>query len=67
MSRIVSLVVSAAINASTIPALATECTTTKAIDASHARWAMVRSQPANAADTDKTCRACATAFYGRCR
>jgi hypothetical protein len=48
---------------STIPAVAAECTSNKDIDASRTRWATLRSQPANAADSDKTCRAYAASFY----
>ena len=61
MRRIFVLIVSAAINASTIPALAADCA--KDIDASHARWATVRSQPVNATDNEKICRAYAASFY----
>jgi hypothetical protein len=57
------LVASAAINAATIPAVASECTLSKDIDASRARWATLRSQPANAADYEKACRAYAASFY----
>jgi hypothetical protein len=64
MRRIAVLIASAAINASTIPALAAECTSNKGIDASCARWATVQSQPANAvADKEKSCRAYAASFY----
>jgi hypothetical protein len=63
MRRIVGLIASAAINASLIPAVAAECTSNKDIDASRTRWATLRSQPANAADSEKTCRAYAASFY----
>jgi len=63
MRRIISLIASAAINASMIPAVAAECTSNKDIVASRARWATLRSQPANAADSEKTCRAYAASFY----
>ena len=63
MRRIVVLIASAVINASTIPALAAECTSIKDIDASRSRWEQLRSQPAKAADKDKTCRAYAASFY----
>jgi hypothetical protein len=62
MKRIAVLIVSAAINASTIPALAAECTS-KDINGSCARWATVSSQPANAVDNEKTCHAYAASFY----
>ena len=63
MRRIAVLIASAAINASAIPAVAAECTSIKDIDASRSRWEMVRSQPAKAADKEKTCRAYAALFY----
>ena len=63
MRRIAVLIASAAINASTIPALAAESTSNKDIDASRAHWATVQSQPANAADKEKACRAYAASFY----
>ena len=63
MRRIAVLIASAAINASTIPAVAAECTSIKDIDASRSRWEMLRSQPAKAADKEKTCRAYAASFY----
>ncbi|OKO88191.1 hypothetical protein AC629_10655 [Bradyrhizobium sp. NAS80.1] len=63
MRRIAVLIASAAINASTIPAIAAECPSNKDIDGSCARSAMVQSQPANAADKEKTCRAYAASFY----
>jgi hypothetical protein len=61
--RIIALIASAAINASTIPAVAADCTLNKVIDASRTRSATVRSQPANAADNEKACRAYAASFY----
>jgi hypothetical protein len=63
MRRITVLIASAAINASVIPAVASECMSNKDIDASRTRWATIRSQPANAADRQKTCRAYAASFY----
>jgi hypothetical protein len=63
MRRIAVLIASAAINASTIPAVAVEFTSNKAIDASRARSATVHRQPTTAADNEKTCRACAASFY----
>ena len=63
MRRIAVLIASALINASTIPALAAEYTSSKDIDASRARLATVRSQYVNAADNEKTCRAYAASFY----
>ena len=63
MRRILVLIVSAAINASTIPTVAAECTSVKDIDASRSRWEMLRSQPDKAADKEKICRAYAASFY----
>jgi hypothetical protein len=63
MRRILALIVSAAINASTIPAVAAEFTSNEDMDASRALSATVHSQPATAADNEKTCRAYAASFY----
>ena len=63
MRRILALIVSAAINTSTIPAVAAEFTSNKDMDSSRALSATVHSQPANAADNEKTCRAYAASFY----
>jgi hypothetical protein len=62
MRRIIVLIASVAINASTLPTVAAECTSNKDIDASRTRWATLRSQPANAPD-NKICRAYAASFY----
>ena len=63
MSRISILIVSAAINAFAIPAVAAECTAINDIEASRSRWEIVRSQTAKAADKEITCRAYAASFY----
>jgi hypothetical protein len=63
MGRIIVLIASAGIIASTNPTVASECTPNKDIDASRTRWATLRSQPANAAENEKTCRAYAASFY----
>ena len=63
MRRIALLFASAVINVSTIPAVASECMSTRDLDASRARWATLLSQPANVVDQEKTCRAYATSFY----
>jgi hypothetical protein len=60
MRRIAVLIVSAAINASTIPAVAADYTSNKDIGAGSAT---VHSPPLNAADNEKTCRAYAASFY----
>ena len=63
MRRIAVLIASAAINASAIPSLAAECTSSKGIDASCARSATVDSQSANAANKEKVCSGYAASFY----
>jgi len=63
MRRIAVLIASAAINASTIPALAAECTSNKDIDAFCTRWPTEQSQPASAEGREKSCRAYAASFY----
>ena len=63
MRRITVLIASALINASTIPGLAAESTSSKDINAVRAISATVHSKPANAADDEKTCRAYAASFY----
>jgi hypothetical protein len=60
MRRIAVLIASAAINACTIPAVATECTSSKEFCA---RWAAAQSQPVNTTDKEKSCRAYAASFY----
>lgn len=63
MRRMIGLVVSAAINASTIPAVAADSVSNKDIDAARTRSATVRSQLGGAADSEKACRAYAASFY----
>ena len=63
MSRLSVLSASTATNSSMNRVPAAECTSIKDIDAYRSRWEMVRSQPATAADKEKTCRAYATSFY----
>ena len=63
MRSITVLIASALINASTIPGLAAESTSSKDINAVRAISATVHSKPANAADNEKICRAYATSFY----
>jgi hypothetical protein len=62
MRRIAVLIATVAIIAS-IPAVAAESTSNKDIDATRTRSPTVRSQPANAADNEKACRAYAASFY----
>jgi len=54
MRSITVLIASALINASTIPGLAAESTSSKDINAVRAISATVHSKPANAADDEKT-------------
>jgi hypothetical protein len=63
MMRFAALFTSAVINVSTIPALASECASTKDIDASRARWTTVRTHLAKTADKETNCRAYAASFY----
>ena len=63
MRRIFVFIASAAINASTIPAVAAECASIKDIDASRSRWELLRSQPDKAADRERACSAFAASFY----
>ena len=63
MKGIFVIIASAAINASSIAGSATECVSTKDIDASRTRWAALRSQPTKAVDNEKACRAYAASFY----
>jgi hypothetical protein len=63
MRGIIIFIASAAINASTIPAVAADYTLNKYIDASRTRLATVHSQPADATDNEKICRAYAASFY----
>ncbi|WP_156918199.1 hypothetical protein [Bradyrhizobium sp. Cp5.3] len=62
MRRITILIASALINASTIPGLAAE-STLKDVNAARVVSATVHSEPGNAADNEKTCRAFAASFY----
>jgi hypothetical protein len=63
MRRLIALIASAAINASTIPAVAADCMPNKDIDALGTHWAMLRNQPASAANKEKACRAYAASLY----
>jgi hypothetical protein len=63
MRRLIVLIVAAAIKASLLPVVASECASNKDVDASRARWEMLRSRPAKVADIEKTCRAYAVSFY----
>ena len=63
MRSIAVLIASAAINASTIPALAADGMPNNYIATFRTQWATLRSQPASATDKEKTCRAYAASFY----
>ena len=63
MKRIAVLIASAVINASTIPAVAAECTSIKHVDTSCTRLANVNSKQVDAADNEKICRAYTASFY----
>jgi hypothetical protein len=62
MRRTAVLIVSAAINASTIPTVAAESTSIKDIDPPSARQTTAVSQSTDAANTEKTCRGYAASF-----
>ena len=63
MRRICVLIASAALHASTIPALAAECPAKEDTDAFCARGPTIQSQPASAGDKEKSCRGYAASFY----
>jgi hypothetical protein len=63
MTRSTVFLVSAVINISTLPALASECPSPGDIAASRTRWATVRSQLVRASDNETSCRAYAASFY----
>jgi hypothetical protein len=63
MIRLAILLTSATINASSVPAAASQCTTPTTIAAIRTHWAAVRSQLREATDRDAACRAYAAWFY----
>jgi hypothetical protein len=63
MIRLAILLTSATINASTIPAAASQCASPTAIAATRTHWAAVRSQFSTATDHEAACRAYAASFY----
>ena len=63
MKRILIFVASAAINASTVPAVAAECTSIKDVGVSCAHLATVKGKQSDTVDNDKICRAYAASFY----
>jgi hypothetical protein len=63
MIRLAILLTSATINASSVPAAASQCTSPTAIAAIRTHWAAVRSQLNKATDREAACRAYAASFY----
>ena len=63
MIRLAILLTSATINASTVPAAASQCASPPAIAAIRTHWAAVRSQLSKATDNEAVCRAYAASFY----
>jgi len=63
MIRLAILLTSATINASTVPAAASQCTSPTAITAIRTHWAAVRSQLSKVTDREVACRAYAATFY----
>jgi hypothetical protein len=62
MIRLVILLTSATISASTLPAAASQCKTLTAIAATRTHWAAVRNQFNKATDREAACRAYADSF-----
>jgi hypothetical protein len=63
MTRSIVLIATAAINAVSIPAVASECASMTELAASKARWIEVSRQPVRTTDTVEICRAYAASFY----
>jgi hypothetical protein len=63
MIKIAILLTSATLNASTIPAAASECASPTAIAATRTHWAAIRNRFNNATDQAAACRAYAASFY----
>jgi hypothetical protein len=63
MIRLAILLTSATINASTVSAAASPCTSPTAITAIRTHWAAVRSRFSKATDHEAACRAYAASFY----
>ena len=63
MMRLAIVLASAAINASTIPAAASQCASATAIAATRIHWAVVRRQLNNATAHEVACRTYAALFY----
>jgi hypothetical protein len=63
MIRFAILLMSAAIQAHTVPAAASPCAAPTAITATRTHWTALRSQLDKAADHEAACRAYAASFY----
>src|SRR3954471_7070579 len=63
MTRLAILLTSATISASTVPAVASPCTSPTATTATRTHWAAIRRQFSQATDREAACRAYATSFY----
>jgi hypothetical protein len=63
MIRLVILLTSVTISASTLPAAASQCASPTAIADTRTHWAAVRSQFNKATDREAACRAYAASFY----
>jgi hypothetical protein len=61
--RLAILIASATLNATTVPAVASQCAQPTAMAATRTHWAAVRSQFSKAADRQAACRAYAASFY----
>jgi hypothetical protein len=63
MIRLVILLTSVTISASTLPAAASQCASPTAIADTRTHWAAVRNQFNKATDREAACRAYAASFY----
>jgi hypothetical protein len=63
MIRLAILLTSATINASTIPAAASQCASPTAIASTRTHWAAIRSRFDDKRDHEAACRAYAASFY----
>jgi hypothetical protein len=63
MIRLAIVLTLATIDASTVPAAASQCASPTAIAATRTHWAAVRSQFRKATDREAECRAYAASFY----
>jgi len=63
MIRLALVLTLATINASTVPAAASQCASPTASAATRTHWAAVRSQFRKTADRDAECRAYVASFY----